>query len=98
MEPWIELAKTFGPSVAFMAFMLWRDARREDRMAKALDDQQKELSVLNTRGITAIEQNTASNNRLTTAIERLPCRAVDEVLSAGRRPKSGGYANDPGGE
>ncbi len=92
MEPWVELAKVFGPSVAFMAFTVWRDWKREDRMATALDGQREELTGLNTRGIKAIEQNTASNNRLTEAIERLPCRAMDEVVPA--RRKSGGYIQE----
>ncbi len=93
MEPWVELAKVFGPSVAFMAFMLFRDWKREDRMATALDSQQEQLMTLNTRGISAIEQNTASNDRLTLAIERLPCRAIDEVkdFTPPIRRKSGGY-------
>lgn len=78
MEPWIDLLKTFGPSVAFMAFTVWRDWKREDRMSTALDVQGKDLMIQNTRGIVAIEQNTASNNRLTEAIERLPCRAPDD--------------------
>ncbi len=89
MEPWVELAKVFGPAVAFMAFMLYRDWKREDRMAKALDAQQEQLMTLNTRGISAIEQNTASNNRLTEAIQQLPCRGEDALV--GRRPKTGGY-------
>lgn len=79
MEPFLDILKTFGPSIAFMAFTVWRDWRREDRMSNALDNQGKEMLVQNTRGIVAIEQNTASNNRLTEAIERLPCKASDEI-------------------
>lgn len=89
MEPWLEILKTFGPSIAFMAFTVWRDYARELRMSNALDSQGKELMLQNTRGITAIEQNTASNNRLADKIDHLPCRAFGQDDDIPMRRSSG---------
>ena len=78
MQEWVDILKTFGPSVAFMAFTVWRDFRREERMGHTLDEQGKEITSITKQSITAIEQNTASNKMLTQAIERLPCRVPEK--------------------
>ena len=90
MEAWIDILKTFGPSVAFMAFTVWRDYMRENRMGHRLDVKEDQLLELSNKSVTAIEQNTASNNRLTEAIERLPCADRNE-FPLPRRGGSGGF-------
>lgn len=85
MQEWIEILKTFGPSVAFMIFTVWRDWNRENRMSHALEVQAEQLLSITKSTITAIEQNTASNKQLTQAIERLPCRTTDEPKEHTRR-------------
>ncbi len=38
----VEVAKIFGPSIAFLIYFIYRDGRREDRLALRLDEMQKE--------------------------------------------------------
>ena len=35
---WVELIKQVGPYIGLMFFFIWRDYRREEKLAKQIDD------------------------------------------------------------
>ncbi len=41
MEVWLDVIKAFGPNIALIGFIMWRDTKREERMATALDNREK---------------------------------------------------------
>ncbi len=87
---WFEIIKTFGPNVALIVFILWRDSEREKRMATALDAAQSAhvatlINVVNTSNESR-NKNSEALLTLTSKIENLPCMFEHD----GAR-KSGGF-------
>lgn len=72
------LVKQFGPLLIAVIFFLWRDYRREDRLAtriETLEDEQREILLpLVEKCSTVITQNTIVMQRLERALERSPNR------------------------
>ena len=68
------LVKQFGPLLIAVIFFLWRDYRREDRLAtriETLEDEQREVLLpLVKKCSTVITQNTVVMQRLERALER----------------------------
>ena len=78
MDTWLTLAKELGPWVAIVCFMIWQTAKREDRMGKALDLQNKQLMGLTERIAVIAEQNTEAYRSLVRVLRDRPCITVDE--------------------
>ena len=72
------LVKQFGPLLIAVIFFLWRDYRREDRLAariETLEDEQREVLLpLVEHCSTVIAQNTVVMQRLERALDRQPSR------------------------
>ena len=68
------LVKQFGPFFIAVIFFLWRDYRREDRLAARIetleDEQRKVLLPLVEKCSTVIAQNTVVMQRLERALDR----------------------------
>ena len=68
------LVKQFGPFFIAVIFFLWRDYRREDRLAariETLEDEQREVLLpLVDKCSTVIAQNTVVMGRLEKALDR----------------------------
>ena len=68
------LVKQFGPLLIAVIFFLWRDYRREDRLAariETLEDEQREVLLpLVRKCSTVIAQNTVVMQRLERALDR----------------------------
>ena len=68
------LVKQFGPFFIAVLFFLWRDYRREDRLAariETLEDEQREVLLpLLEKCSTVISQNTVVMGRLERALDR----------------------------
>ena len=68
------LLKQFGPLLIAVIFFLWRDYRREDRLAariETLEDEQREVLLpLVEKCSTVIAQNTVVMERLERALDR----------------------------
>lgn len=62
MHPYAAFLKDFGPAIGVILFFIWRDWKREDRMAKrieALEEfQQRELIGLIEKTHTIVAHNT----------------------------------------
>jgi len=72
------LLKQFGPLLIAVIFFLWRDYRREDRLAariETLEDEQREVLLpLVEKCSTVIAQNTVVMQRLERALDRQSSR------------------------
>jgi hypothetical protein len=64
-------AKEFGPIVLLFAFFVWRDWKREERMARRLDAQWDELAKLQRRGNEVMRE-------LCDVLRSRPCLADDD--------------------
>jgi hypothetical protein len=62
MHEYLQVLKDFGPIVGVILFFIWRDWKREDRLASRITElekfQQKELSDLVRDTNTAVTQST----------------------------------------
>lgn len=78
----ITLFKSFGPLVVFLAYFIWRDKAREERLGKRLDEVQDRqattfLTVIqdNTKAMqaaaAATQQSAAAMERLTSTVEAM---------------------------
>ena len=72
------LLKQFGPLLIAVIFFLWRDYRREDRLAariETLEDEQRDVLLPQVEKCsTVIAQNTVVMQRLERALDRQPNR------------------------
>jgi hypothetical protein len=65
-------AKEFGPIVLLFAFFVWRDWKREERMAKRLDIQWEQLAALQRRGNEVLRD-------LCNVLRARPCLSEEET-------------------
>lgn len=73
-------AKEFGPIVLLFAFFVWRDWKREERMAKRLDLQWEQLATLQRRGNEVLRD-------LCNVLRSRPCLADDETRAFEPHPQ-----------
>lgn len=70
----LSLIKQFGPFFLAVVFFLWRDFRREDRLAKRIDiledEQRKVILPLVTECTEVITRNTTVMERLEAKLDR----------------------------
>ena len=89
MTELIEIMKLFGPTVAAIAFFIWRDAKRESRMANRMDQTEdyvrQTLTGMLAETTKAVSDQAESNRELCAALDRRPCLA-QERLHPGRIP------------
>lgn len=75
----LDFLKEFGPLAGAVLFFIWRDWRREDRLAtriEKLEDEQREVILpLVERTTNVIVQNTAVMSRLETTLEHMKVSA-----------------------
>ena len=67
----LEILKGFGPTAAAIAFFVWRDAKREDRMLKSMDETQ--MWIRNTL-VSIVKENTESIREVMTVIQNCGLR------------------------
>lgn len=73
----IALAKEWGIPLAFVAFFIWRDWKREDRLWQKYDQitsyQKDKLETLIETATKAIVEFTTATNQLTFELRKRPC-------------------------
>lgn len=74
---WHSIITEFGFPTALVAFFVWHNFKREqrvdERMALMQDFQQDKLLTMEARGVQTIADNTQALKSLSNAIGRLPC-------------------------
>jgi hypothetical protein len=74
----IDILKSFGPTIAGIAFFVWRDWKREDRMRKELEDAHAEVREvrkwIQDSLIALVSRMEVNIVQLTTALAKCPCR------------------------
>ncbi len=71
MQELIQAARDFGPWVVLAALLVWQLVRDKSRLIERAEKNEDRYATLAERTTAALENNTASNRSLVTAVERL---------------------------
>lgn len=86
----MKMLETAGPLVAIVAFFIWRDSEREKRQEKRntlLEDFiRTDLVKVNGQVVTAMIENTHSNERLCEVLTHKPCLYETVLKNEVKRP------------
>lgn len=75
MDPFMQILQEYGPLIAAVAFFLWRDYKREDRLStrvEKLEDEQRHIILpLVEKSTAVIARNTEVMERLETSLQAI---------------------------